>query len=631
MATTQLQLRKGNVTQHNVFTGANAEVTVVTDESGNALSLRLHDGTTVGGIPVAGDGQVTTAASFGALIGAELSPYTVAVTQAYFAGGNGKGAGVYIKTSATGTPGDTNYGSYFYDADGFKWSLQHNGTVSIDQFGFVADFVLTSDSGATSTGTGTDNSPKLQAMFDDAAIKKITGNTGQYWFGIVAVNEQKINCSRPIEIDWAGAELFCAHSDPNAGSISSMLIRFLNTDLVSMYSFEFTQINFDALLAGGPGGRGVHGFGLVQNGGVGVLSRGVSFGNYEIHKGQSVFLCASDTKAVDRLENINLFGRVVGNSVYYGLNLFYSGHGFKGRMKIHEYIRAWIFNDVVDVDFDLIQEGNLAIPTSSAGLTNNNGDSAFKTERIKVKAVYDQIGGPLRISAPDAVGAAGNVSNCEFDIFVKDVTNIDYVNGNIMILGAYDSGGTYLTTGTMTAKDNSVKLRVGQALDQMNNLFLAQTRTPNSERNLIDAQRFDVTSFQNELIHYRSPFGATIGHRGDITTKVIELSLKKVLNKTIGPDPFYVTADVILTKSGTTDHYVQRWVLYGSVNSDGTETIRTATKVYEAGSGTYNPVLRFTTSPTGSPFVTIDSLAGGDADGRLSILIRPAAASVSLL
>lgn len=41
----QLQLRKGTATEHNTFTGANGEVTVDTTNK----TLRVHDGTTVGG------------------------------------------------------------------------------------------------------------------------------------------------------------------------------------------------------------------------------------------------------------------------------------------------------------------------------------------------------------------------------------------------------------------------------------------------------------------------------------------------------------------------------------------------------------------------------------------------------
>ena len=45
MATTQVQFRKGNTTEHAQFTGANAEITVDT----NKKTAVVHDGTDVGG------------------------------------------------------------------------------------------------------------------------------------------------------------------------------------------------------------------------------------------------------------------------------------------------------------------------------------------------------------------------------------------------------------------------------------------------------------------------------------------------------------------------------------------------------------------------------------------------------
>jgi hypothetical protein len=45
----QIQLRKGTATEHNTFTGADGEVTVDTTNK----TLRVHDGSTVGGIRLA--------------------------------------------------------------------------------------------------------------------------------------------------------------------------------------------------------------------------------------------------------------------------------------------------------------------------------------------------------------------------------------------------------------------------------------------------------------------------------------------------------------------------------------------------------------------------------------------------
>ena len=59
MAATQLKLRRGTSAQHNSFTGAAGEITVVTDD----WSLRVHDGVTAGGKPISGGGGSLSALS----------------------------------------------------------------------------------------------------------------------------------------------------------------------------------------------------------------------------------------------------------------------------------------------------------------------------------------------------------------------------------------------------------------------------------------------------------------------------------------------------------------------------------------------------------------------------------------
>lgn len=51
----QIQLRRGTAIQHTTFTGANGEVTVDTTNK----TLRVHDGTTPGGTPLARADSVT--------------------------------------------------------------------------------------------------------------------------------------------------------------------------------------------------------------------------------------------------------------------------------------------------------------------------------------------------------------------------------------------------------------------------------------------------------------------------------------------------------------------------------------------------------------------------------------------
>jgi len=60
---TELKLRRGTTSQHDTFTGAEAEITVDTDKN----TVVVHDGTTEGGFPLAREFDLES------IIGGDLS------------------------------------------------------------------------------------------------------------------------------------------------------------------------------------------------------------------------------------------------------------------------------------------------------------------------------------------------------------------------------------------------------------------------------------------------------------------------------------------------------------------------------------------------------------------------------
>ena len=64
-----------------------------------------------------------------------LNDLNMISTRGYYDTIKGAGSAAYVKTSITGTVGDTDGGSYFVDLYGDKWVLVHNGTVYLEQFG----------------------------------------------------------------------------------------------------------------------------------------------------------------------------------------------------------------------------------------------------------------------------------------------------------------------------------------------------------------------------------------------------------------------------------------------------------------------------------------------------------------
>ncbi len=103
-----------------------------------------------------------------ALAVASDTPDEVVITKGYYDTTPGVGSSTYIKTTATGTVGETDGGSYFIGADGFKWVLVHDGTVYLEQFG-VREGVAAGDAVRTVCNVATVKEVKTRlstAIFD---------------------------------------------------------------------------------------------------------------------------------------------------------------------------------------------------------------------------------------------------------------------------------------------------------------------------------------------------------------------------------------------------------------------------------------------------------------------------------
>lgn len=91
--------------------------------------------------PSAGSSADTkTYSSFAAMVAGDNSGFEKVETKHYYAdwtaaAATPKGAASYVRTTETGTPGDTDGGSYFVATDGFKFVLDYDDRVFISQFG----------------------------------------------------------------------------------------------------------------------------------------------------------------------------------------------------------------------------------------------------------------------------------------------------------------------------------------------------------------------------------------------------------------------------------------------------------------------------------------------------------------
>lgn len=561
---------------------------------------------------VSGSGIVFN--SFADMLSADLTKQTHIMTKSYYTGQN-KGGGVFIKTSTTGTVGENNGGSYFHDTDGNKWVLQHNGNVSTDQFGFVADYDPDLD-------TGTDNSLKLLGIQNDDTINKVIGSAGKYYFGLIqnsvsSVFPAKAKFNRSIDIDWQGAEIFMGLTDENAANQSGCFIAFFDS-YSAMRNFEFTHIGWDrskALI----GNRGI--FPLIISSPTTSTKdiKGFELENVTVWRGQGLFTASAGKVSAGynyQASGITLKGKMYGDEVYYGCSLFHSGNNITGKYTLKNFIRSFISYDASDVDLEIVCTGSNQA-TSAALLPYTTGDRPSRN--IKIKGWYAEINGPISPTAEFEAGDLAEMDNWDIDVYVDTLgDNMTSINSIPMRLGAVSiANSVYQETGTYKVKQNcKFRIRTGRDV-VVNNYFYLQTTSPNIKPIYVDARNFDVSSVKHQRMLWYTPNGLQIGHRGNLESDPLTFSLRDALDKKISPAGLFSDGNAMFTVSGVpTDNVFKKFWLRGSLTSDEKEVVQIYHEYESYVEGAYNPTIDFMTDVLGSDFVTVEASAGGNAEGR---------------
>lgn len=608
--TTSLSRRKGTLNQHDAFTGVNGEITVVTDSTGKAQSLRLHDAVTVGGLPI---GSFTGYESFADIVASNQTADAV-LLKSYYAG-QSKGGGIFIRTTETGTPNTNNGGSWFIDPTGAKWALLHNGTVSIHQFGFVADYDEV-------TKTGTDNGVKLIAISEDDSIRALIGDAGKYYMGVIAnqtsgSTTSKAVFNRPMDIDWQGACLFSRLANEDSAGIAQVLVEFLDS-YSSFRNCEFTHIDWDRTKAS-VGNRGIWAVGVGSRTTSTKNIHGFEFENILVHRGQGMVSIAAGKSSAGynySASGITLKGYIHGVEVYKGISLFYSGDKIKGKFTVDNFIRALITYDVSDIDLEFETYGDNQA-TSGSMVIYTTGDRPSRN--IKIKGRFAEINGPVSPTAHHESGDLAEMDNWDIDVYIDKLgSNMSSINSVPFRLGAVSIvTGVYQETGTYTVKQNC-KFRVRTGRDVVvNDYFYLQTTSPNIKPVYVDARNFDVSSIKNQGMLWCTPNGLQIGHRGNIQTTPLTFSLRDALDKKIAPGGLFSDGSALFSiSSSVADNVFKKFWLRGSLTSTELEVVQVYNEYESYVVGTYNPTITMTTDPFGSEFVTVQASAGGNADGR---------------
>ena len=125
---TQVQLRRGNTSQTNAFTGAVAEITIDTDKE----TIVVHDGSTAGGFPLARESALSTNLTFTqAAFNAANAAGSSATVQAAFDKANSANvlAQAAFDRANTGTGTYTITGAQYVD---YGWVPQTAGPILFD-------------------------------------------------------------------------------------------------------------------------------------------------------------------------------------------------------------------------------------------------------------------------------------------------------------------------------------------------------------------------------------------------------------------------------------------------------------------------------------------------------------------
>jgi hypothetical protein len=109
----------------------------------NTAAITHTDGVTAYNLETYLNSRVYIVDSFADAIASDTIEEII-FTKGYYTATPTVGSSTYVKTTTTGTVGETDGGSYFIGTDGFKWILLHNDSVTYTQFGADATGVTDS-------------------------------------------------------------------------------------------------------------------------------------------------------------------------------------------------------------------------------------------------------------------------------------------------------------------------------------------------------------------------------------------------------------------------------------------------------------------------------------------------------
>lgn len=466
--------------------------------------------------------------------------------------------------------------------------------VDIRWYGFKADWDGTN---------GTNNASKFLQVINNLNVNKITGAPGKYWFGNIIGDTALATVSRPLTIDWNGAELFIGETNPTAANTSSAFIKVLNSGGFVMRGYEFTDTTFSY----SNNSRGIQPVSIVNSGN--NITHGYEVGDFYVRKGQSTLTAFSENPGQAIAKGIRFTGNCRGGQVYYGVNLAYSGDDCKGRITMDNVHRLAFVYDIDDIDLEL--HAYNTEPSSANLLIAGNGTR--KTQNVNIRAILDVVNGGVLISGLNTTPNPASFENINLDVFAKSAGVNAGTSGALVRIGVQDVNGNWVDTNNYSLSNVHVKAR--SLFKYSFGMVGVMTRGNNVGRISVDAESFsplgDAGDYRNTTMCFKLPGNRTIvSNSGNLQTTPVKLNLLKLIPT--GPKNIFGTLRVTSVVSDT-NMTIKEYRIAGFLSSDGTHNLSGSgvSLVNSFQIGTYNPTITVSTD-----FITynIGASAGGDAN-----------------
>lgn len=470
------------------------------------------------------------------------------------------------------------------DAGGMRWKRAKWQPITIEMCGGKADW---------NGSTGTDNSVAF-GVFLSSGEERLGFCGGDYFFGNVANNQQKIVIGRDVFVDFIGAKVFCTGDNSVAGTDAAMFV--FSDCRCNIKNLTFTDTAFTHA---GPS-RGVMPC-LIYADSDSVDGHVVD--NIKVIKGQSILTCATSDSSLYRSSGISVTG--VADDVYYGINLSGNGDSVVGSVCVDTCFRVFFGVDVSGTSVKARLESGLA---SSANVLISS--SGLPVTNIDLDVSIGEINGAITIADTISANGTGYYSNIRISAEYEAIGSNLTLASPIFSMGAYDGGESFFTVEKTTYVDDLVvSITKSSYVGLQDSAYKIYTPSANyGAMTILGNNKYNIIDMYPKNASNKT-LGPAIRHGGAVSKSISgDLTLasslcnipSKYLSSDSTNDPSIVELSVFATNNLGNQNTYAKFSVIGQIDVSGNYSLVNATQHY--------------INQTGGPLpaVTVAAAASGD-------------------